>query len=236
MKIRGWFFSIIALLACPAHAQTYAELSYGNIAKTMIRFGALDLNNNAIINDYMKLNDCDRYLKLYRDDFGLEDARAALRKDMVNQAAGFADAYFFKSKMYLDKYDFASKSFRLDEKSRLKNTNSFFLAAMRDNAVCVTTEGIDAMPKEVGAVLDQPVTLEGLPITEERARRLLQDMNATGNIERAIYARFSLMIVFAPPVDPKNLTSRYNMDAQLLTIEFFEDAEFKKPIWVFTRT
>ena len=226
----------LLLTPLPAHAQVYAELSYGNILKTMLRFGALNLADNGVIADYLKLNECDQYMKKYRDDFALEDFRNAVRKSLPKQVAAFPDAYYFKSKMFLDKYDFATKAFRLGEQSKLRNTNSFYLAGMRQTEVCVTGETLKAVPTEVGAVLDQPVTLEALPITEDRAKKLIKDMNDAGNTERAIYARFSLLIVYAPPVTPDMLSNRYNMDAQLLTIEFFEDAEFTRPIWVFTRT
>lgn len=227
-------FVSLSFISSTTHAQVYGDLSYANIIKTMLRFGAVSLTNDGVIDDYAKMNACDDYQKYYNNDFKLQDLRVNLRKQIPDLTAGFPDAYYFKSKMYLDRYDFAGKIFKLSSKSQLLNTNSFFLAATRDGDVCIRGQRITYMPGEVGAVLDQPVTLEGLPIAEERASALIDTMNKERNVERAIYARFSLLVTFAPPFDGSR-NNRYNMDAQLLNIEFFEDADFTKPIWIFTR-
>lgn len=228
---------LAASVSGPAHAQIYGELSYATVSKTMLRFNAYNLARAEVLEDYLKINECEAYKKVYYDDFAMKTLRDTVQKTAISNATSFPDAYYFKAPMKLDRYDFTARMFRLSEKSKLYNINSFALVNMHDSDVCVIGEKLQALPKSIGAVLDQPVTLEGLPISEERAQKLITDMNASGNRERQIYARFNLMVTFAPPITDLPAGSvRYNMDAQLLTIEFFEDPEFTKPIWIFNRS
>lgn len=232
------FLAVLAVLfitAMPASAQTYAPLTYGNVMKTLMRFGALDLKNDKLLDDYIRLNECDFYFQHFRDDFALQKRRQQLRTEIPKKMGAFPDAYYFSAPMRLDRYDFKSRVFKLESKSRLLNINTFQLVKISRNNVCIKDHSLEIAPEEVGVVLDQPVTLEGLPISEEQSKALIERMNAQKNFQRAIYARFSIMMVFAEPLPLDMPRLRYNADAQLLSIEFFEDEKMTKPIWVYTR-
>jgi hypothetical protein len=231
------FLFLIALIvgAMPANAQVFGELNRITVTKTMLRFGAINPANDKVINDYMKLAHCEEYRKNFRDDFAMNDLREKIRAKIKKEAVAFPDSYYFKSKMYLDKYNFTTKSYPLVDSSQLRNVNSFELIN-EANEVCISAQQVTSIPGNIGAVLDQPIYLTSIPMEEDKAKALLQRMNEKKNFSREIYVRFSLMTVFAPPVTDTILSQRYNMDAQLLAIEFFEDPDYKKPIWVFTRS
>lgn len=218
-----------------ADAQTYAPLTYSNVTKTLVRFGALNLNNDKIMDDYIKLNDCDFFFKNFRDDFALQKRRQQLRAEVPKKMGTFPDAYYFSAPMRLDRYDFKTRVFMLESKSQLHNINTFQLVKISRNNVCIKEQRLESLPEEVGVVLDQPVTLEGLPISEEQSKKLVDSMNARKNFQRVIYARFSVVLVYAEPLDVTTPRVRYNAEAQLLSIEFFEDEKMTKPIWVYTR-
>lgn len=236
--MRGWLLVLLLVVICspaPAWAQKFAPLTMANIAQTLVRFDALNINNDAWLDDYAQLNDCAEYVRRFRDDFALQARRMALRKKLEAERKNYPDSYYFTSEMQLDRYDFNSRIFRLHEKSRLVNINSFSLVRMRGHEVCVKGANLKMMPEEIGAVLDQPVTLEGLPISKEQSKNLIDRMNALKNFDRKIYARFSLTVVYAPELGMGDWNGRYDVDAQLLAIEFFEDPQMTKAIWVYTR-
>lgn len=233
--MRPFFVLFFCLLAANAQAQAFEQLTYSNVIKSLVRFDALNLQNDKILDDYAQLNDCDSFYKNFRDDFAMQKRRAALRAYIKENRSEFPDSYYFTAPMRLDQFDFKTRVFRLHDKSKLTNVNSFSLVALKSREVCVKGAKLTFVPDEIGVVIDQPVTIEGLPIAEDKAAQLIKRMNAAKNFNRVIYTRFSLLLVFAPPI-VKETATRYNADAQLLSVEFFEDKEMTKPIWIYTRS
>lgn len=225
------FFSV---LAAQANAQAFAPLTYSNVLKSLVRFDALNMQDDAILDDFAQITECDQFHKNYRDDFAKQQRRQALRDDVKKNRMNYPDSYYFTTQMRLDKFDFKARAFMLEKDSQLKNINSFSLVKLRSREVCVDNVRLGFLPLEIGATLDQPVTVEGLPISEEKAKALIATMNAAKNYNRIIYARFSMLLVYAPPIKAP-MMQRYNADAQLLSVEFFEDKEMTRPIWIYTR-
>lgn len=233
--MRWLFVLFFSVLATQANAQAFAPLTYGNVLQSLVRFDALNLENDRILDDYAQVVDCDNFYKNYRDDFAKQARRVALRQDIKKNRMNFPDSYYFTSEMKLGEFDFKARIFALDKASQLNNVNSFALVKLNTREKCVKGARLTFLPDEIGVTIDQPVTIQGLPISEEKAKALVANMNAVKNYNRVIYARFSMLMVYAPPITTEMMT-RYNADAQLLSVEFFEDKQMTKPIWIYTRS
>ncbi len=79
-------FCLFVLLASPAHAETYAEPTWPNLVRTMVRLNTFDVMDDALIDEYAIITDCDLYHSSYADDFKWNQIRASIR-DAIQRIA-----------------------------------------------------------------------------------------------------------------------------------------------------
>jgi hypothetical protein len=132
--------------------------------------------------------------------------------------------------------------YRFSDKNPLQKVNAFFLYRS-DGYVC-GDKRLRFLPKAFRAVLDESVSLPGLPLTQRSADALLRRMDANNNKERMIYVRFNLHINYVGKVgpnpnsnDPVFVQSGASYDAPILlnsqvdSIDFFEDERRSKLLY-----
>jgi len=231
----------LLLLASPAFASDtdsgeWASPTLTNLVHTLFRYGALDLNDDRIIDDYAKITECELVIKFYHNDFKWNKVRAAVRQSMHMNMKTYPSAFYYVTRVQLGRYDFKGHMFLFDEGTKLQGVNSFQLT---DQRVPCGRENLTVIPTDYHLIIDVPVTLLGLPLSEKDAEALLDRMDLNDDKDRVIYAQFNLRVVHIAPMhkvmgsDQKiyytqqlmanNLSMRIN--AQLDTIEFFEDKD-----------
>jgi hypothetical protein len=112
---------------------------------------------------------------------------------------------------------------------------------------------IHAMPVSYRAILDVPVSIPGLAMTDKQADTLLRHLHEAGDMDRVIYARFNLRTLIVEPLRrppqaghveeeaPQEYTQpglpagerRINVKAQLDSVFFYEDKAETKLIMTF---
>jgi hypothetical protein len=248
MRLRCLFLVLFFLSWAPRFAQAddYAQATWPNLLHTMIRFNALDISDTTLLDEYGIVTECDLYKVFYADDFKWQKVRQAMQQSIKMHVASFPTGYRYDQKMQLDRYDFATKLFRFAKKSTINNVNSFTLYAVNGTS-CGSTD-ITIIPRTFKAMLQTPLTLEGIPMGEGDAKALLARMDQAQNDIRLIYARFNLRIVYIEPfqkvlVSPRDTTSYtykqqneampeyVRFDTRLDSIDFFEDPEMTKLIY-----
>lgn len=242
------FSLFFALAAMPAAAGDYVRPTWPNVLRTMVRFNAIDLEDQAIIDEYAVITECDLYRAFYHDDFKWNQVRQAVRKSVEQNLATFPSTYSYEVKLQLDRYDFNTQLYKFTDKSAIRNVNAFMIYSV-EGIPCGSTD-IQIMPRNYRAVLASPVYLEGIPLPEKDAKTLLKMMTENKNLDRIVYAKFNLRIVYVEPM--RRTTKRIGLetrsiygqssvdrpgllrlDARLDSIEFYADPQMRQLIYQF---
>jgi len=246
MRLR-FILVLLGLLAftSPALADDYAAPTLDNLARALVRFGAIDIQDNALLDDYAKITDCELVKYFYDNDFRWNQVRGMIRESIGVNVGSFPTGIKYDTKLQLDRYDFDQKLYRLTERSTVHNVNSFILF-QTEKKTCAGYP-VKHMPIYFRAVLDVPVTVPGLPLAEKDADALFKRFRDAGNDDHIVYTRFNLRIAYIEPLRKTQMlgeVAKYSQssnssgsdhamrfDVRLESIDFFEDPEMTKLIY-----
>ncbi len=231
-------------LSSQAKAEEFAAPTYANVLKLLVRYGALNINDDATLNSYAIVQECKMYKHFYHDDFRWKQFQAAMRQSIRDNIATFPTGIAYNSTLQLDRYDFKNKMYRFTKKTAPRRVNLFSLKAYIDRACEIEKNNI--MPSSFQVVLDQPMSLSGIPLSEEDGKTLLHRMDKTGNKNHLVFTRFNFRIIYIEPLFRKKSSSgqfvglltqgrgdNVRMDAHLSSVDFYEDEEHKKLIYTY---
>lgn len=230
-----------------ARADGFAKTTTANLIKTFIRFGALNIHDDNVINDYALLNECKVYKYFIHDDFRWHDVQTAIRQAIRQDVAVYPTAYNYDASLLLDRYDFKNNIYRFVIENGRQAINTFHLSTLNEES-CGDVH-LTAMPQEFNFVLDRSIQFPGIPLGEDQARDLLHDMEKSGNTQRKVYVRFKLKIVYIQPLLQKDTSNQPGgkliyrqsdgslsgrLDSRLDSIEFYQDEARTKLIMKYT--
>lgn len=252
-----WLIGLLFLLvAVPARADEYEKPSLSNFMKTLIRFGAVDLRRDDIIDAYGRVSECKIYFEFYKDDFKWQKVRQALRESIKQNIATFPVAYQYDAVLQLERYDFRERLYRFTAKTAQASSNVFSILTQKEEFCTDTDHSFPPMIYKF--VLDRPLKMLGIPIGPDIGQRLLERMDAANNKDRLVYARFKFRITYIAPLNVKKpktalpdnrekTPSGYGpmvvqdikddevmMDSRVDSIEYYEDPARTKLIYSYT--
>ncbi|MFA5040501.1 MAG: DUF4852 domain-containing protein [Bdellovibrionales bacterium] len=248
------FFRIVLFVflmcASPARsfgAEGYADISWLNLINTMVRFNAINMSDDVMIDEYALISECDLYKSFYANEFKWNQVRGALRESLKMNTQTYPTKYHYDSTLELERYNFRNMNFRFSEKTPLRNINSLVIYSVEGTS-CPAAEVLH-MPRSFRTILTVPLTLEGLPLSEDDAEALLARMRKNNNANRVIYVRYNLRIIYVQPMkinaerkredEPlyvqtgKVASKDVRFDTYLDSIEFFEDPQRTKLIYTY---
>lgn len=243
-KLLAWFLPVFFLTATPVCADEYLVPTETTLLQTLLRFGALDINNDVFIDDYAKILECDLFSVFRDDDFKWNKIREGLRTKIRNESITYPSNYVVKGLISLDRYDFNNKTFKINPNSPLLGVNAFRLMSM-NTKYCDAV--VKAIPLEYTAAIEARINIPGFIMSESDAQALLDRLNSSGNRSRQIMAKFNIKIIGVSKVkiDTTDLAKWYDkisyvgkkrdivMEAKLDSVEFFEEPEMKRRIFVY---
>ena len=228
-----------------AFADEFVSPTYGNLINVLVRYGALDLRDKEVLNSYANINECELYKQFYFDEFKWHDLQIALRKSIRERMETFPTGVYYKTELQLGKYDFKNHVYLFTSKTSPKNSNVFTLDASKDS-LCDT--GRNLFPVSFQLVLDQPLSINGLPFNEEEGKALLTRLNDAHNSDHILYARFNMRVLYVAPLkrgvnkqygEPRGdyMQERHSghvrIDSHLTSVDLFEDKEMTKLVYSF---
>ncbi|MDD2325960.1 MAG: DUF4852 domain-containing protein [Alphaproteobacteria bacterium] len=254
IAVRLAVFGLVVLscfVGLPAHAETYEKPAMDNIMRSLVRFGAIDINDDMMLDLYARVNACDLYRQFYQDEFKWREIRTQMRKVIKEEAATYPTGYRYDTQMQLGRYDFEKKSYPFVHKEQNSGVNAFRMIT-HDSDFC-TDEDMYGFPRGYRLVLASPIDVPDLPLKEEEAKALLKRMDEDGNKDHIVTARFNIRVVFIASLMPNNVsleqpqeggktmarvrqriqTDSIILDSRLDSIEFYEDPERTKLIYVY---
>lgn len=246
-KLFSVFVITISFFACSyAYADDFAHITYDNLVKSLIRYGALDIKKNDVIDEYSILTECKLYKHFYNDDFKWQEFRQAMRKKIDQEVKTFPTGYRYNTIVNLDRYDFEEKLYRFTNQTKIDGVVSFLVTAKDDKEnACEEIEDIK-LPRNYRIIIDNPIYLSGLPFGEAEAKALLKRLEDADNKKRSLFISFDFRITYVAPVTRKDVASEYGqrsdtgklmseirLDAKLNSINFYEDPERTKLLYVY---
>lgn len=229
-----------------AQAEAFVAPSLGNLVKTMIRFGALNIRDDNVIDDYAIANECKIYTHFEGNDFRWHDVQTALRKSIRQDVELYPTGFYYDAVMELDHYDFSQKIFRFSGSRGRQNVNAFILSADGDKPC--GEHRLTVIPDTFNFVLDRTIFFPGIPLDEDQAKELLRRMEERNNGVRVVYARFNLKVSYIAPMHKtspdkpdarpiywqSNNVATVRIDSHLDSIAFYEDEARTKLIIQYT--
>jgi len=207
-----------------------------NLSKSYIKLSGVDLNDEALVDDFASVNLCEMFIQYHDDEFAWRDARKAIRRHIERNMEKYPEYMAFDSKVSFDKYDFGIQAFRLAEGSKFSRTGKFGIGTRLETA-CMGRGGLTRIPTKYNIRLSNPITLDAIPMKEERAYRFLNDLKAEKNKGRTVYITFFIRIndfsannalgsatTTGEPLKNEVVTVA-DARATLVTLRFYEDEE-----------
>ena len=249
--------AVCAALSFPsaAWAEAFVAPTLSNLVKTMIRFGALDINDDEVIDVYGQIVECGTFRDYYQDEFKWQKVRNIIRESIRSNVEVFPTGIRYETTLRLDRYDFDEKYYPIGGRNANVSANSFRLRTT-DKDYC-TLKSADRIPENYRFVLDKAVQIRGLPLSEEEGRTLFNRMEKIKNYTHLIFVRFNLSVRFIAPVamieeteanlkGPKDKVAMrgilatqsikgdaITVDTHLDSIEYYEDEARTRLIYVY---
>ncbi len=228
-----------------ANADDFVPPTDVGIIQTLLRFGSIDINNDVLIDDYAKIVECDLFSTFKHDDFKWNKIREGLRNKIRSEAVTYPVNFYVLGYISLDRYDFDSRTFRINRDAPLIGVNAFRLAELQ-GSYCKGNQ-IKALPLKYVASLEARISISGFIMSESDAQSLLLRLTKSGNNSRQILARSNIKITGVPKlsIDHRLIEHWYDkntyvgkhkdaiFEAKLDSIEFFEDQEMRRRIFVY---
>lgn len=241
--------ALLSFVVAPAFATTYEKPALNNIIKSMIRFGAMDIYDDEVIDVYARTNECKIFNEYYKDVFKWEEIRQKLRESVRTNVATYPTGYRYDTTLKLDRYDFKRQMFPFDLPAVQKKVNVFIMQAHQED-YC-NDKDLRGFPTAFRLVLGSPVSLEGLELNEEQGKALFTRMNENKNFSHLVYVSFNIRVQFVASLDntenkkksreqsenalakvqQKIQSDMITLDSRLDSIDFYEDAERTRLIY-----
>lgn len=226
-----------------AQGQEYSNPTRSDFIRSMIRFGALDLSDENIIDDYALITECEIYRHFFKDEFKWNGVRQAIRKSVQLNIATFPVAFRYDNSAWLGRYDFNARLLRFSNRSVVDGVGTITFQPPIDTCV---PDQVNYLPHIFHARLSSPLYIEGIPMNDVEAKNLVKRINDISGTERLVYMRYNLRVISIKPlakVEIKKEMVRYSQferqgagevdfNVHIDSIEIYEDPEKTKVITI----
>ena len=232
--LRRLAFAVLAgLLAVPgamALDDDYVRPTHTRMAKTLVRLGGVDLEVDAVLDEYARLVHCDLYQGLYANEFTWRDVRPAMRASLARSLEDFPVEYGIRGSVVLGRYDFDYGGFRLRDPEAIENVG--ILELIGGEPPRCGTENYRHFPDRYRVRLRRPITLRLVPMTPAEADSLRERLIEAGNTERTLWIRFNVsMIDILQANRREGVTFLANPDS----VDLFADPAMTVPVYTYLR-
>lgn len=219
--------------------ESYAIPDFRDLTQTMILMDGMPIDNDKIVDEYAKMNYCDVYKEKFHNDFEWVKFRNLLIQKVQSKKEYFRVLYEISGVVYLGRYNLDTQDFPFVKESALVNVGSLqiyqlrktFADEARKKFLCEDQAVTSVFPDLYIFELSQPRTFDRLKLPMDEAKKLLERMDRTGNVDRRLYVRFRLKVISVNPVsisgDSGNLP--VYLRGEMTGIDLFLDREMTQP-------
>lgn len=184
----------------PVPEADYQRPSLEALTRTMIRFNGTNTDLDPILDEYARVVHCDLYRRFYTNEFEWQRIRPAMRQSIEINREGFPLRYRYSGRVWLDQYDFEDEEFDLRNADDLRQLGVVWLLngsevpCAEDEPGSVSGDQLSYLPQRFRVRLDQPISLQSIPMSPEFGRRLLGRLTAEGNDERVVWMTMDISL------------------------------------------
>ncbi len=159
-----------------AQEEEYSKPSLGNLSKLYWALDKFKVSNSQAIDDYMRINECDVFRDYYFNEFEWRGIREKTRDFLDQNKETFSKRFEFVQPLSLGEYDFSKLGFHVIEEHKVAPTKRFQIyASDYGSEYCRINEHLRDYPQMLMIELNRPLSIDFIPVEEERARRLVAE-------------------------------------------------------------
>lgn len=138
--------------------------------------GALNLENNTDIDNFIKINQCDLYKKFFINEFEWNSIRQSTKEFIKTSASTFPTRFQILQPMKLGEYNFEKKAFEVAEEFKIKGVSRYEIRIDDPYAdICTQKGNLQGYPPSLVAQLNRPINLEYVPMAEDKAKKFINE-------------------------------------------------------------
>lgn len=148
----------------------YVSPEYSNLAKAYWSIGKFNLNNDAAIDNFLRITECDLYKVYYHNEFEWGKIRELTRQSIQANMHKFPTQFEVMQPVYIGDYDIEKGEFAVDPESLMTSVRKIDVAYNSKESVCGSKgQEIEEYPRNIIVYLNRPVVFARLPMPQELA-------------------------------------------------------------------
>lgn len=175
----------------------YIPLTYENLIYIYLVLGKKnDRFDDAEIDDFLKLTECNLYNKFYKDDIAWEEIRNAARSKLDRLKNDFPTTIFVAMPFQLDRYELEKGAFMLTPATAFPKSSVLpvRVESGATNPGCSISFRMDNLfPSDFILTLDVPILLTSLQMSRSQAQALLENKDFQSS-DRTLYLKLYITL------------------------------------------
>lgn len=153
----------------------YIEPSFTNLSKLMWALSVMDLSDNVAIDNYLKINECELYLRFFHNDIEWDKIRNATREYINRNVQSFPVKFEIIVPIYLDRYNSERQYFALTEDSKMTNLRRLDVSMNARTRVCDDAVELKGYSRNLILNFNRPFTLTRIPVKRQLAELYIEE-------------------------------------------------------------
>lgn len=211
--------------------ETYAPPTFSNISRLFWALNVYSTDNDQLIDDFLKITECDLFTRFYTNEFEWRKIRQATRAYLSKYKSNFPRKFEYIQPIYLDRYNFDLKGFPLQAGSNFEASTRMEMAARMDNGErCggYDITHLDGYPRAAVLTIKTPFKLSFIRANEDLAKEYLKMLDEKGIDQRhgrPAYIRFRVRFDRYIGMEYNNQIKHGNFGGTIESIEVFADRD-----------
>ena len=227
---------LLVTLGSPMHAEAkvgsgYAIPTFRELSQTILMLGGLDINDDKVAEEYIKIAYCQLYKDNYNNDFNWNKIKTDIISRVVDKKEYYRTLYQTVEVFRLDRYDFKKGYFPVTKQTAMSGIGSLVLHDYRDfKPYCDGGLAGALFTPNISLLLDRRLTINKLDVDKSDLNKVLAIMNEVSDEERIVYARIRFRVTEALGLTylSKKVT-KSELRGYIDSIDFFYDYNLTKP-------
>ncbi len=155
----------------------YVAPTFERLSRLYWTLAMFDLGDNAAIDNYLLINECELHSKYFNNDFEMEDLRAATKQSIVKNMASFDNKFEILIPVGLDRYDTGKEKFKMSPDSDIIAVKRLEIRLNDNPNACGNKfiKNVPGYPKNFILSLSRPFTLTEFPVSPEVAQAYIEE-------------------------------------------------------------
>lgn len=223
----------------------YVKPTVPNLSKLYWTIGKMDINNDVHIDNYLRINECELYLRFYHNDFEWEQIRDATRVHIQDSLATFPTTFEITNAISVGRYNEDDQTFDVAADSQISGLRrlDFTMNRIVDKGNCGNPGFIEGYPANMVIIMNRPLTLDKIPVKPQLAKLYIEESkrqfeSLPPKYQIKIYERLAYLRLKIRVLQYKETAASISGDLRAVVFgrlegyEIYADSELLKPLYI----